>query len=175
MLVSVAVSTPEEAYKIAEILPERNSQLEAIIEQSPGYAANYAIKVLQCRWPEIEEMLLAVFEPDTFGHAFDYAIELRYRWPELEAKIGEGLRSYWVNRFPYPGPGVQQAYMKDKSLDVNITVDIFLKSSTNFILSYEAQEFIIQHRPDAVGEIVHLDPKLAKKYSHELELSKVDL
>jgi hypothetical protein len=37
------------------------------------------------------------------------------------------------------------------------------------------QEYIIQKKPHLISEIKNLDPELAKKYSHEVELGKVDL
>ena len=39
----------------------------------------------------------------------------------------------------------------------------------------EIQNYVCYHRPDLIGKIRHLDPKLKAKYSHELELSGVDL
>jgi hypothetical protein len=39
----------------------------------------------------------------------------------------------------------------------------------------EMQEYLIGLRPDLIGEIDGLDPKLKVKFEHELEISKVDL
>jgi hypothetical protein len=37
------------------------------------------------------------------------------------------------------------------------------------------QEWVIKQRPDLIGRIPNLKPKLKVKYQHELELGKVDL
>ena len=37
------------------------------------------------------------------------------------------------------------------------------------------QEYVLQRRPDLVGEIENLDPEVAEKYRHEVEIGNADL
>lgn len=40
---------------------------------------------------------------------------------------------------------------------------------------YEMQDLVLKQRPDLIGKIKDLNPEIAIKYKHELDLSKVDI
>ena len=174
MKISFDVNTPWQALGIAKVftLPgrERDARLEKVIQKHAFAIVSYVKQVLHARWPEAEEKLLT-----NTSAAYEYARDLGFRWPELEAKLEDPLRKRWISLWRVPSANQQREWAKDPRLDVGITLEIFL-NDTPGKLTPEALDFMLLHRPDLAGEIADILPEALKaKYKHEIELSKVDL
>ena len=168
MKLILTINTPSEALEVSHALKGRNPRLENLIRQNSGTACTYAVGRLGKRWLEAEDVIL-----EEEADALTYAEELRFRWPELEAKLEGAVRARWLRRWLSSTPDQQREWMNDPKLDPKVTADIFL--NTYSILTHDAQEFIIKQHPHLIRLIRNLYPTLKAKYAHELEMAEVDL
>jgi hypothetical protein len=101
--------------------PDDKYALE-LIKQSPGWAFEYADRIVKGRWPEAEPYILNAarnYVSDELGWAIFYADHIvGGRWPELELLIKEKLDPIWFYeyaRWVIKGrwPEVEQHIKKD--------------------------------------------------------------
>jgi hypothetical protein len=122
---------------------------------------------------QFEDKLLA--SKDNF-EIFDYIKkEIKDRYPEAEDILS---KSYcWWGGYLLFLKGMDFTYGTQKLL--NLVRERGIEENfayLNIIVApKDVQEYICNTRPDLVKQIKNLDPGLAKKYSHEKELGKVDL
>jgi hypothetical protein len=127
------------------------------------------------RWRELEKRLLENKDAAYADIVYEYMGYIHTRWPEGEEaflrnshNVMDEFHDYLVNCRDQFTDQDKWKMLKDLS-KANLEVLNFLG------MTKEIQEYILQHRPDLVGEIPNLDPELAKKYQHEKEIGNVDL
>ena len=145
----------------------RIPETEELIKSNGFWATKYAFDVIKGRWPEAEEEISKL--P---GLALPYVKKILHnRWPEAEETL-ESNSYYWRSYIQYlrlRPVKIQLEWLKDgisNSL-LNLLNDMRMKP--------EVQEAVIKARPDLIGRIHNLSPKLKLKYRHEKELGHVDL
>jgi hypothetical protein len=161
---SKVFSTPEEAYNYLHRMVKRASPQNVI---------------------SAENMILT-----SADWAARYACNIKGMTPELEKVIKQSPIDSWLIAAQMPGiakfvedeDGFRHPshdWLTDEDvlrwLETKGTTDQVLWVMNKMGVMLKSQEYICQHRPDLIGKIEHLDPELAKKYSHEQELGKVDL
>lgn len=80
--------------------------------------------------------------------------------------------------------GSVEWYIKNEKI-VNVTQDdykwLILKGDPESIKAFpkgankDMQEYLFKTRPDLISYVQNIDPELAQKYSHELQISKTDI
>jgi hypothetical protein len=125
------------------------------------------------RCPEAEEVILKERDPQyTYMYARDI---IEGRWPEAEDIIKENpWTSYWYASNVVEDTDWITEEDKLRWLKAGINEKLIRMLST-IGLGKTCQEYVLQQRPDLIGLIKNLDPKLAEKYAHELELGNLDL
>lgn len=190
-----SVEDPSWAYHKASQAGHRVPELEPAILQSMVFANLYCRNVIKGRWPEYEDLLLKnKSAEDLFYYARDvihgrwpeaepfimedptwipsYAQEVIHgRWPEAEDVLWES-EGNWDNYVDFLKS--EHAGEKWDWLHQGVTSGL-IRLLNSLGMNKVMQEYIIKRRPDLIGEIEHLDPKLKDKYSHERNLGNVDL
>jgi hypothetical protein len=135
-------------YDFRNVYPNRNPEEEQkiVLRGIPGECFQYALQVVQSRWPEGESAI----RKDVYWWRTYLGINVVRKQPSKEDK------QRWI----------REEGFTPKLFDVlNVLGD----------MPIEFQEFTFRLRPDLVGQIKNLDPRLKEKYQHEFELSQVDL
>lgn len=148
-------------------------------------AMNYAFAHSESRCPEAEEMLLTfqifAFNNDDWdyeqvaNYAYAYAMNvIKGRWLEAE-RILKRRPGWWRHYKWFLYDQITEEVPKYKAfIDASETDDDF-EILQSLPLTRYWQEYICQTKPHLIGKIRDLEPELAKKCRHELELSRVDL
>ena len=123
------------------------------------------------RDPDVEKYLLA---NDDGYYLYVYIEKIfQNRWPKAEPILRQ-TASYWTN---YLYLLISYHYSNWHKWNwLKTKIDGNLIAVLNFIgMTPEMQEYICINRPDLISEIEHLTHGLQKRFSHEQELSGVDL
>jgi hypothetical protein len=134
------------------------------------------------RTPEVEKMILD-FNVLGWDSDYEYSAQQAYlyaktvikgRWKEAEHIIKS--RPIWWRHYKFFLYDLltERIFRYKKFVDMVETDDDF-EILQMIPMTKDWQEYVCQQKPHLVHKIKDLHSELAKKYSHELELSQVDL
>jgi hypothetical protein len=166
---------PDHGYYYAlEVIRGRFPEAEAAILTDPEFALYYATRILKRRWIQAEPIIIKYV-----AYAFQYLSDVvKNRWPEAEDRFRNDwqLWEQYINHvksvlrtFPMQANDIKWAW-------IQAGISNNLVSVLNAVhMDKKMQEYIIDNRPDLIGEIKDLDPYLAKRYQEELTLSGIEI
>ena len=142
-------------------------EAEEIIKKDPCYAVRYAADILGKRWPEAEPYIKTE-RPYNYYYASSI---VHGRWKEAEEFLSSFFKLY-LDVVVACGASheTRLKWIQEEGVTQNL-FDILSRMDRDV----EVQEILIKARPDLIGRIKDLDPRLKEKYSHEVELEILDI